>query len=117
MSAIDCSKDFMTIGRSFVRKCPNLRTFIAPALTWFNASNESEPSFNTTNLSEIQLGSFVNCTYTPMFRFTPIDDVKEFTPNAYLALTRNRELDKKRSASMPLRNLFEGMNGAKVRPV
>ncbi|MDE6009602.1 MAG: leucine-rich repeat domain-containing protein [Muribaculaceae bacterium] len=115
MSAIKTGNEYMTVGMGYGKNCHNLRTFIAPDFLWFVATQDMDPAFNATNLSEIYLGTFRNETYTPQFRYKPIGDQTEFTPSVYLALTRNKDKSKK-YASMPLRNLFEGKNGAKVTP-
>ncbi|MDE6578049.1 MAG: leucine-rich repeat domain-containing protein [Muribaculaceae bacterium] len=117
MSGVDTSKSYMSIGRGFAKNCPNLTTFISSDFTWFNAAgSDTGASFMWDNLEEIHLGTFFNVTYSPMFRYRPIGDKKEFTPHVYIALTRNMDRSKKKYASMPLRNLFEVQGGAKLVP-
>lgn len=114
MSAVSTATEYMGIGMGYAKNCTALRSFIGPDFIWFVATSDTEPAFNNTNLNEIYLGTFHNETYTPQFRYKPIGDQTEFTPSVYLALTRN--MGEKRYGSMPLRNLFEGKNGAKVTP-
>ena len=110
----------LDIASPLAKKCPNLTRLILPQFTTFydssSSSKKHQPAFNTTNLQEIVMGTFFNVNNVAQFRYSPIGDVKEFKPNVYVAVTRNRNLDPNDYMSMPLDNLFEAVNGAKVAP-
>ena len=115
----DTEKEYLSFPSPLAKKCEKLRRVIFPPFSIFwgdSDDKDHQPAFNTTNLSEIELGTFQNNANGSQFRYTPIEGKTEFTPNVYLALTRNRNLDSKHYRSMPLYNLFEGVNGAKVIP-
>lgn len=108
------------MGHNMVKKCPKLTRLVLPQFTIFYDSSTSttkhKPSFNTTNLQEIEMGTFFNNNNVVQFRYAPIDGVTEFKPNVYVAVTRNRKLSPNDYNSMPLYNLFDAVNGAKVSP-
>ncbi|MDE6298094.1 MAG: leucine-rich repeat domain-containing protein, partial [Muribaculaceae bacterium] len=99
--------EYLCFPNPLAKKCEKLRRVIFPPFSCFwgdSDEKDHQPAFNTTNLSEIELGTFLNSANGSQFRYTPLNGKSEFTPNVYLALTRNRNLDPKNYRSMPLYN-------------